>query len=167
MRNKKKKSFFEKLTGSVKMDEFEDDFEYEDELEKDSHPAQNDSNYPDEMENEIPAEEAVGELSVDVINQEEKIIIRAMVAGVKPHDLDVQISRDMITITGTREEIEEIEEKDYYHRELFWGSFSRNILLPEEIDVEESHAEEKHGMLEVHLPKIDKNKKTKLQVKSG
>jgi HSP20 family protein len=90
-----------------------------------------------------------------------------MVAGVKPHDLDVQISRDMITITGSREEIEEIEEKDYYHRELFWGSFSRNILLPEEIDVEESAAEEKHGMLEIHLPKIDKNKKTKLQVKSG
>jgi HSP20 family protein len=90
-----------------------------------------------------------------------------MVAGVKPHDLDVQISRDMITITGSREEVEEIEEQNYYHRELYWGSFSRNILLPEEIDVEEAKAEEKHGMLEIHLPKIDKNKKTKLQVKSG
>jgi HSP20 family protein len=167
MRNKKKKSFFEKLTGSVKMDEFEDELEYEDESDEELNPAQNDSNYPTDMDDEIPTEESVGELSVDVVNLEDEIMIRAMVAGVKPHDLDVQISRDMITITGSREEIEEIEEKDYYHRELFWGSFSRNILLPEEIDVEESAAEEKHGMLEIHLPKIDKNKKTKLQVKSG
>jgi HSP20 family molecular chaperone IbpA len=170
MRNKKKRSFFEKLTGSVKMDEFEDDLDIEEEVEDDeygSSPLQNDSNYDEEG---LPIEsesEALGELSVDVVNRDEEILIRAMVAGVKPHDLDVQISRDMITITGSREEIEEIEEQDYYHRELYWGSFSRNILLPEEIDVEESSAEEKHGMLEIHLPKIDKNKKTKLQVKSS
>jgi HSP20 family molecular chaperone IbpA len=170
MRNKKKRSFFEKLTGSVKMDEFEDDLDIEEEVEDDeygSSPLQNDSNYDEEgllIESES---EALGELSVDVVNRDEEILIRAMVAGVKPHDLDVQISRDMITITGSREEIEEIEEQDYYHRELYWGSFSRNILLPEEIDVEESSAEEKHGMLEIHLPKIDKNKKTRLQVKSS
>lgn len=166
MRNKKKRSFFEKLTGSVKMDEFEDELEYEDDVEDDYDPIQNNSNYPTE-ETSAPAEEAVGELSVDVINHTDEIIIHAMVAGVKPHDLDVQISRDMITITGSREENNEVEEQDYYHRELYWGNFSRNILLPEEIDVEESIAEEKHGMLEIRLPKIDKNRKTKLQVKSG
>jgi HSP20 family protein len=166
MRNKNKKSFFDKLTGSVKMDEFDDEMDYDVENEDDFNPVQNNSNYSEE-DSSMPAEESVGELSVDVINLDDKIMIRAMVAGVKPHDLDVQISRDMITITGAREEIDEIEEKDYYHRELYWGSFSRNILLPEEIDVEESSAEEKHGMLEIHLPKIDKNRKTKLQVKSS
>lgn len=163
---KKKRSFFEKITGSVKMDEFNDELEMEDDSYENDR--QNYSNYDDEEDmslSEQPTE--MGQLSVDVINQPDEIVIRAMVAGVKPHDLDVQISRDMVTITGTREELEEISEQDYYHRELYWGSFSRNILLPEEVDVEEAAAEEKHGLLELHLPKIDKHKKTKLQVKSS
>lgn len=161
MRKKKKRSFFDKLTGSVKLDEFEDDLDFEDEEYETSLPVESSD---DEMEEQM---EEVGQLSVDVVNLDEEILIKAMVAGVKPHDLDVQISRDMITITGSREEIEEIEEQNYYHRELYWGSFSRNILLPEEIDVEGAKAEEKHGLLEIHLPKIDKDRKTKLQVKSN
>ncbi len=172
---KKKRSFFERITGSVKMDEFNDDLDYEngnDEYNSGSDlEERKEINYPhysgNPTDHENPAEAEIGELSVDVINQPEELIIRAIVAGVKPHDLDVQISRDMVTISGSREDLEEVEEQDYYHRELYWGSFSRNIILPEEIDVEESSAEEKHGMLEIHLPKIDKNKKTKLQVKSA
>ena len=173
---KRKKTFFERLTGSVRADEFNEDFDYEDnveemnpELRRESNPEINYSSYgnnEDHLDN-TRHEDEIGELSVDVINQPEELIIRAIVAGVKPHDLDVQISRDMITISGARENSIEIEEEDYYHRELYWGNFSRNIILPEEIDVEESTAEEKHGMLEIHLPKIDKNKKTKLQVKSS
>ena len=161
---KKKRSFFEKITGSVKAEEFDDELEMEeDQPEDDRNPM-----YEEEDGLEIHDEPTeMGQLSVDVINQPEEIIIRAMVAGVKPHDLDVQISRDMVTITGTREEMDEIEEQDYYHRELYWGSFSRNILLPEEIDIEDSAAKEKHGLLEVVLPKIDKKKKTKLSVKSN
>ncbi len=170
----KKRSFFERITGSVKADDFNDDLEY-DEIDDEFPPkarrqSGSEINYPN-YDEQNPSDEMhepeVGELSVDVINQPEELIIRAIVAGVKPHDLDVQISRDMVTIAGERENILEIEEEDYYHRELYWGSFSRNIILPEEIDVEESSAEEKHGMLEIHLPKIDKNKKTKLQVKSA
>ena len=166
------------------MDEFDDDFEYGDEddieqparreekRESRSYQTPDDQiHYPNYEGNDeaIVGEQnpEIGELSVDVINQPDTIIIRAIVAGVKPHDLDVQISRDMVTITGSREDSIEIEEQDYFHRELYWGSFSRNIILPEEIDVEESNASEKHGMLEITLPKIDKNKKTKLQVKSG
>ncbi len=172
----KKRSFFERLTGSVRADDFTDDFEYE-EIEDDyetrtrTQKRNSEINYPGfddrEIENSDPVQEEVGELSVDVINQADELIIKAIVAGIKPHDLDVQISRDMVTISGTRENSTEIEEEDYYHRELYWGGFSRNIILPEEIDVEESTAEEKHGMLEIHLPKIDKHKKTKLQVKSA
>ena len=89
-----------------------------------------------------------------------------MIAGVRPSDMDVDITRDMVTIQGIREEDHEIDTKDYYHRELYWGSFSRNILLPEEVDVELAEASEKNGLLTIKLPKIDKNRKTKLQVKS-
>jgi HSP20 family molecular chaperone IbpA len=170
MIKKRKKSFFERITGSVKMDEFDDDLDYQNEDSENIHERQKKSNYNEDSETDETSplkNESVGQLSVDVINRPDKIIIKAMVAGVKPHDLDVQISRDMITVTGTREEIEEIEEQDYYHRELYWGSFTRNIILPEEIDVELAEAQEKHGILEIHLPKIDKNRKTKLQVKSS
>jgi HSP20 family protein len=157
---KRKRSLFERITGTVKMDEFDDVEHLDNDSESTPHGEINNS-----LEN--PDEHAdMGQLSVDVINQPEEIIIRAIVAGVKPHELDVQISRDMVVITGTREEDKEIDERDFYHRELYWGSFSRKIILPEEIDVELSSAEEKHGLLELHLTKIDKNKKTKLQVKS-
>ncbi len=157
---KRKKTLFERITGTVKMDEFDDDMDHHEESHNgETREINNSLEHPDEHSD-------MGQLSVDVINQTDEIIIRAIVAGVKPHELDVQISRDMVIITGTREEDKEIEERDYYHRELYWGSFSRKIILPEEIDVELSSAEEKHGLLELHLTKIDKNKKTKLQVKS-
>lgn len=157
---KSKRSFFEKLTGAVRVDDFED----EDQDEGFSEMSIPNSTEDEDSRDLLP--EDSGQLSIDVINKEDEILIRAMIAGVKPQDLDVQISRDMVTIVGHREEEIEVGGEDYYHRELYWGSFSRNILLPEEIDVETSEAREKHGLLEIRLPKIDKNRKTKLSVKS-
>jgi len=154
---RRKRSFFEKLTGAVHVDDFDDE-DVEEMVIPNSE--EEDADTP-----EIP--EDSGQLSIDVVNKEDKILIRAMIAGVKPQDLDVQISRDMVTIIGSREEEIEVEERDYYHRELYWGSFSRNILLPEEVDVEAAEAKEKHGLLEIRLPKIDKHRKTKLNVKSN
>lgn len=157
---KRKRSFFEKLTGAVKVDDFEDEFDFEDEQMK--HEGSDDG---EEEKSHLPQEE--GELSVDVINTPEEIIIKAMVAGVKPQDLDIQIARDMVTIHGTREDITEINQEDYFHKELYWGSFARNIILPEEVDVELADAKEKHGLLVITLPKLDKDKKTRLSVKSN
>jgi HSP20 family protein len=88
-----------------------------------------------------------------------------MVAGVKPEDLDVSITRDMVTIKGKRETERNVSDDDYYHRELYWGSFSRTIMLPAEVEVEECDAVEKHGLLIITLPKIDKHKQAKLRVK--
>jgi HSP20 family protein len=72
----------------------------------------------------------------------------------------------MVTLKGTREENQEAPDEDYYHRELFWGSFSRTIILPEEIVIDEAEAKEKHGLLEITLPKLDKDRSAKLAVKS-
>ena len=89
------------------------------------------------------------------------------IAGVRPEDLNVSITRDMVTIHGHREEAHEVTENDYFSRELYWGSFSRNILLPQEVDVEGAEASEKHGLLTIKLPKLDKHRETKLKVKSN
>jgi len=158
---KKKRSFFERITGGTKVENEFDDFDNDEDF------IERNENYSLNSNLEETAGAVGGELSVDVINTPSEIIIKAMVAGVKPQDLDVQISRDMITIVGSREESNEVSEQDYYHKELYWGAFSRNILLPEEIDVELAEAKEKHGLLEIRLPKIDKGRKTKLQIKSN
>ena len=90
-----------------------------------------------------------------------------MVAGVKPDDLDVSITRDSVTIRGKRSEERTVSNDEYFHRELYWGSFARTINLPEEIEVDGAEALEKHGMLVLHLPKLDKNRQAKLRVKGN
>jgi HSP20 family protein len=110
-------------------------------------------------------QEEEGELSVDVYQNPGEIIIKTMVAGVKPDDLDVSITRDTVTIKGKREVEKLVDEGDYLHKELYWGSFSRTIVLPQEIDVDTAEAVEKHGLLILKLPKINKNKQTKIKVR--
>jgi HSP20 family protein len=73
----------------------------------------------------------------------------------------------MVTIRGAREEHKEVAEDNYFHKELYWGAFSRTVLLPAEVEVEEASAQEKHGLLTIRLPKIDKEKQTKLKVKTS
>lgn len=167
-----KRSFFERLTGTVSVDEyddFEDTFEEEAPRTRRVRSESEDNTLPaEERAEEAPVEEEEdGQLSVDVYQTADDIVIRAVVAGVKPDELDVSITRDMVTIRGSREEAREVEDDDYYHAELYWGSFSRTILLPAEVEVEEAEAQEKHGMLTMRLPKIDKDKQTKLKVKGN
>ena len=105
-------------------------------------------------------------MTVDVYQTADMIVIKAMIAGVRPEDLDISITRDMVTIKGRREEEKTVREEDYFARELYWGSFSRTITLPAEIDVDESEAIEKHGLLILKLPKLDKKRQSKLKVKT-
>lgn len=115
-----------------------------------------------------PVEEPLdGELSVDVYQTPSHIVVKAMIAGVRPEDLDVTITRDMVTIRGKREQHTEGNAGDFFFQELYWGSFSRTIVLPQEIEVEEAEAVEKHGLLIIRLPKLDKGRQAKLKVKSS
>jgi HSP20 family molecular chaperone IbpA len=165
----KKRSFFEKLTGAVSADEFDDEFEIEERRaivhadDEEDGVLTTSSSRPTQTHTTPDGD---GQLAVDVINTDDSIIVRAMLAGVKPGEIDIDIARDMVTIRGTREEEHESITDDFYHRELFWGTFSRNIILPEEIDVELAEATEKHGLLTLRLPKVDKNRRQKLHVKS-
>lgn len=106
-----------------------------------------------------------GQLMVDVYQSPDEIVIQSVVAGLKPDDLDVSITHDMVTIKGRREKHREISEKDYFYQELYWGAFSRSIMLPQEIDVDGAEATFKNGLLTIKLPKIDKEKTQKLKIK--
>jgi HSP20 family protein len=118
-------------------------------------------------EESILNEEEEGQLAVDMFQTPTEIIIKTMVAGVKPEDLDISITRDMVTIHGRRAETHETSDSDFFHRELYWGSFSRTIVLPAEIEIEEAEAKESHGLLTLSLPKIDKNRQSKLKVRTN
>lgn len=176
---KEKKSFFERLAGSINVDDEEDlDFVPEEEMEeevpikhvgkKSDTPAISKNRqrvaHMEDEEEEVDIEE--GELSVDVYQTANEIIIEAMVAGVKPEDLHLSITRDMVTIKGRRDGNTQVTHDDYFYKELYWGSFTRTILLPHEVEIEEAEAVEKHGLLIIRLPKVDKARQTKLKVKS-
>jgi len=155
MKPTKKRSFFERLTGSIKMEEEEESFEEETQSEKKVQ-----TNSWMEEENDE------AELAVDVYQTPTDIVLQTMVAGVKNEDLDITIGRDMVTIKGKREEEQSIDDDNYFTKELYWGKFSRTILLPQEVEPEQVEAVEKHGLLTVKIRKVDKEKKNVVKVKS-
>lgn len=162
----KKKSFFERLTGSIRADELEEEEEYDDEpkrkVVKTGHKVhENTSN-----SNWIEEENEEAELTVDVYQTPDEIIVQTMIAGVKPDDIQLTITRNMITIKGKREDTRTVDEEDYFTKELYWGGFSRTILLPQEVETEETEAVEKHGLLTIKLQKIDKEKRANIKIKS-
>lgn len=163
----KKKSFLERLTGGIRFEENEED-EEEESSRKINSPIKENS---DQGERITPKEskweeEIDAELTVDLYQTPSDIIVQTMVAGVQPDNLSITITRDMITIRGKREENQSIDKENYFVQELYWGSFSRTISLPEEVDPEEAEAVERHGLLIIKLPKLDKNRETKLKIKS-
>ena len=170
----KKRTFFERLTGSVRLDE-DDEFLMDEEERASAKKKGGFAELPitksnakaapvrDSWMDEEPEE---GQLTVDVYQTPTDIVIQTMVAGVRPEDLQINITRDLITIKGKREENKTISDENFFTRELYWGSFSRTISLPQEIEPEEAEAIEKHGLLIIRLPKINKDKQTNLRVKS-
>lgn len=167
---KDKRSFFERLTGTVKLEhnDEEENADYEPHRPERKLTPSKTGNKEESMSTEwIEESNEEGQLTADVYQTPTDIVIKTIVAGVKPDDLDISISRDMVTLRGSREESREVSDDDYFHRELYWGSFSRTILLPEEIDVEASEAVCRDGLLTIRLPKIDKRRQTKLKVKSS
>lgn len=111
-------------------------------------------------------EPAEGELAVDVYQTDDVIVIQAMVAGVSVENLLVSVTRETVTIRGKRTAPAGINAENYFHQELYWGAFSRTILLPEEIDTEEVEATERRGLLTLRLSKIDKGRVQTVKIKS-
>ncbi|MBI2798400.1 Hsp20/alpha crystallin family protein [Candidatus Saccharibacteria bacterium] len=111
-------------------------------------------------------EEFEGQLAVDVYQTKDTIVIKAPIAGVKPEDIDVAISEDVVTIRGDRKEEVTVEKDNYYVQECFWGSFSRSVILPTSTVAEKANASLKDGVLTIEIPKVvpeDKVKKIKVK----
>lgn len=106
-----------------------------------------------------------GQLSIDVYQAPDKLVVMSTIAGVKPEDIDISINNDMLTVRGKREINKEIKEEDYLYSECYWGSFSRSIILPVEIDAEKTSAVIENGVLTIFLPKAKTAKQISVKVK--
>lgn len=116
-----------------------------------------------EWPEEVAYEE--GQLSIDVYQTPEAIVVKSTIAGVKPEDIDISINNDMLTIRGQREMTEKIKSSDYLFRECYWGSFSRSLILPVEIEPEKIEAYLENGVLTVLLPKAKSAKPISIKVR--
>ncbi len=148
--SKEKKSFFERLTGSIP-----ENADYED-----------GSNYDLASigSEEKTYDEEDGQLAVDVFQGKNEVIIQSIVAGVKPDDLDISIDKDSVSIRGKRESNRLTERENVVCQELYWGGFSRTISLSDEIDAENAEATVKNGILTIRLPFAKKIQKQKIRV---
>ena len=155
----KDKNLINKLMGTQTMPEPDEDMEDSDQEVM-------------ETENEIEAtgqqeewmNDFEGQLTIDMYQTKDNVIIKSTIAGVKPDDIDITIANDMVTIRGERSRDFEASAEDYFYQECYWGSFSRSVVLPVDVDIENVGADLKDGILTVILPKAAKAKAKKIRV---
>lgn len=112
-----------------------------------------------------PVEESEdGQLALDVYQDNDYVIIKSIIGGIRPEDLDLSVAPDMITIKGSRRKSEEVADENYYCKECFWGSFSRTVILPCDIRTDAVEASMKNGVLTIRMSKVEKNQTTKVTV---
>jgi HSP20 family protein len=109
--------------------------------------------------------EPEGQLTIDVYQTPNDIVVESAIAGVKPEDIDIDVNTDSVTIRGERRREHEVKEEDYFYQECYWGRFSRSVILPQEVDPEKASVNFKNGVLTVRLPKLSRSRSRKLKVK--
>lgn len=172
-RKQKKLSFLAKFFGGARSgyNYLEDDLDIiDDSLYLDTRKNNNyeDDEYEDEGDLEIeekPILEAHNDLNINLIDGNDSIMVVAIVPGVSEEEIDIELNREMLTITTKSNQASIDEDGDYLYEELLFGSFSRSILLPAEVSIEDSDASVKDGVLTVRMPKLDKAKHKKISVK--
>lgn len=170
--NNTRKSFLQRLTGSFKEDD-EEAIEKMSSVNRKSFSSLNTRDVDDEDEDMEKDEEEddipmaiEGQLGIDLFETPVEVIVKTMIPGVRKEDIDISLSRDLLTIRGERKDEKTIAEDDYHYRELYWGTFSRTVKLPHEVDIDKAEATESQGMLTLRLPRIDRERKASLKVKN-
>lgn len=150
-------NFFKKLAG---LDSEKVDVTNEDDVIENEEDINNDDGWMDDEYEE-------GQLSIDVYQTPKTIVVKSTIAGVEPEDIDISINNDMLTIRGKREEKEKINSDEYLYKECYWGSFSRSIILPVEVEANKIEAILENGVLTVILPKSKTSKQISVKVKTN
>ncbi len=102
---------------------------------------------------------------VDISETEKDIKVRAEVPGIDPDDVSIEVTEDMLSISGTTEKTNEEKDENYYRMERSQGHFSREFILPSKIDADSVNAEAKNGVIAITLTKLPSEQKRKVEIK--
>jgi len=102
---------------------------------------------------------------VDVYEKADEMVIKVGIPGVKKEDVEVSLLENTLTIKGQRSKDTDVREEDYYYLEQHYGSFSRSITFPVELDPEDMKASYKDGVLEIIIPKSKKEKPKQIEIR--
>lgn len=105
--------------------------------------------------------------AINVKETEDSFEVSAEVPGLKPEEIQVEYNDGVLTLSGEKKEEREEDKGNYHVVERHFGSFSRSVRLPKEVDVEKLQATHKDGVLSVQLPKASKSASKTIEVKAG
>lgn len=95
---------------------------------------------------------------MDVYQTKDAVVVETSIAGLDPKKVSISIENDVLTVEGRMEKRSEIDEKDYYLKEVREGSFHRSIALPVSVDGNQAKADAENGMLRISIPKSERAK---------
>jgi HSP20 family protein len=111
------------------------------------------------------ADGAEGYVPLDLYETDNEVVVQAALPGVKPEDVDIQISGDTLTIRGESKHEEEEKKRDYYRQESWYGSFARSVTLPVQVNADGADAVFENGVLKLTIPKAEEAKPKTIKVK--
>jgi len=102
--------------------------------------------------------------AIDVYEDQDQVVVEATLAGIKPEDVEINVHEDVLTLEGRRQSSSEVDEKNYYRKEVRSGSFHRAVMLPATVQADKAQAEFDNGMLKIVLPKEKENKSKSIKI---
>jgi HSP20 family protein len=106
-------------------------------------------------------------LAVDMYETDDAIVVKSAIPGIKPENIDVSITGDVLTIRGETKAEEEVKEENYIRRERRYGAFCRSLAIPQSVVADEAQAEFEDGLLTLTLPKAEEVKPKAIKVKTA
>lgn len=102
--------------------------------------------------------------AIDMYEDKENVIVEAPLAGMDPEKVDISIENDVLTIKGESEKRSEVDDKNYYRKEIQRGSFYRSVPLPMHVQGDRASAVAEGGVLRISIPKAPEAKSNKVKV---
>ncbi|MCC6543304.1 MAG: Hsp20/alpha crystallin family protein [Nitrospirae bacterium] len=111
------------------------------------------------------AEEWAAAPKVDVYEEDNDVVIKTEVPGMDKDEIEISLEGNTLTLKGEKKKEEKIEDKDYSYSERYFGSFTRTIELPADVQADKVTAALKNGVLNIRLPKVESAKKKEVKIK--
>ncbi len=102
--------------------------------------------------------------AIDVYDKKDAVVIETALPGVDPKNVDVSVENGMLTISGTSQRKTEVDEKDYYRKEIRSGTFKRQVGLPQGVNESKANAVFKNGLLTIEIPKLTESKTQSVKI---